>query len=46
MADQPELDLPPPLPRQPTPAAARGFAGLTRAQLLVGVLLLELGGSH
>ncbi|MBI0477124.1 hypothetical protein D9601_17390 [Sphingomonas sp. MA1305] len=40
MADQPELDLPPPLPRQPTPAAARGFAGLTRAQLLVGVLLL------
>ena len=40
MAEQPELDLPLPHPRHPTPAAPRGFAGLTRAQLMLGVLLL------
>ena len=43
MADQPELDLPPPVVAS-APAAAsrarRGFAGFTRAQLLIGLTLI------
>ncbi|WP_062769783.1 TrbI F-type domain-containing protein [Sphingopyxis terrae] len=42
MADQPQLDLPPPAPMTPAAKRGVGFGGFTRAQILAGVLLIAV----